>query len=231
MKKAVIITTQRTGSTTLCAFLNSHPNIFWGQEVLAKRSDNMLLRFRLFYEIIDQAFFGQDNLVWCGTKVMYNQLRRSAGEVWELIVDNNMPVIHLTRENDFRHALSHELNGMQEELGRGPHSKGNPKKVRVEINPQNIERRIMDTKTTRSRWFDKLSDYPHVDITYEEMTNDGESVKEMPEKPAKRLLEFLGVSYHTLTTPFVRQNPAPPEEIITNYEEVYEYLHGRGLVE
>jgi LPS sulfotransferase NodH len=230
MKKLAVLATQRTGSTALCSFLDSHPNLFWGQEILAHNKKHLKQRVEMFYDIMNMTFFSRDDIKGVGTKLMYNQIERSRGSVWEWLILNNVKIIHLKRKDDLARQLSQEINVRKKELGRTAHSKQTPSPVKIELDPQEVAQNIKRKRIREQRWDNRLNNYPHVDITYEEMTNGGKNTNEMPVKTAMKLLNFIGVSYHPLTTSFVKQNPQPPEDIITNYQEVFDYLKEEKII-
>jgi len=175
----IILAHQRTGTHLLATALNSHPNIYCTGETREAPSENM------------------NNISAVGRIIMYNQLYGQFDET------KKSKIIHLTR-NPRDTAMSNIANlGDAVFPSHKAHFYKKEKPRYCSIDKCHIDKKTEEIGGYMVSVRKALKSINHLEITYEELTN-GKSIKKLPKKPAKKILDFLGVKYKTLTTNLVK---------------------------
>ena len=171
--KFIILAHQRTGTHLLATALNSHPDIVCSGEEGEEIKENALVK---------------------GKIVMYNQLH---GKFEDNI---GLRIIHLLRDPRDT-AISEILNDRDKEENEN-HDAHYYKKEPLRYSE--IDEFYLKNKTEKIDGYMKnvsevLLPLDYIEVRYEELTK-GKEVRQIPKKPAKEILHFLGVKYKTLTT-------------------------------
>ncbi len=233
MKRFIILTTQRSGSTLLWRYLNGHPNIFaCGEMFLAKHGGtNAYAAFRkgstkrwLNHYIynkqnvatyLDHFFSTGQDFESCGFKLMYGQNNRN---IRSWLIKHNVSIIHLIRENILKKIVSGETMKARGVAHIKPNEMVEDIKIDLDVNML-IPRISAIAKGIRLN-SEKFSMLPYLEVYYEDFIND-------PPGTAEGIFDFLGVTnVSNLEMPLKKVNPDPVELSIGNYSEVRMKLLG-----
>lgn len=237
MKKFVIVSTQRTGSTLLMRLLDSHPKVLCPGEIFFPGAGNAYaLRHRVessfeqrFRHLIARKkftddylieFYGQDGFDAIGFKYMYSQSRyipRLYPSVLQYILDQRIPVIHSIRENYLRVVLSRIVS---KSTGVYHANKASGPPPPVELPVKRLVSELDNLRMQDVSWSEKLSKNPYLKVTYESLQSDASD-------RLCHVQSFIGVDYEeNLSTPFVQLSNASLSERISNYSAVEKALTG-----
>lgn len=238
MKKFAIAGVQRSGTTLITTSLNSHPDIRCEGELFKMlpprgtvdvkdsgyrthlqtsfrlRVEDLLWRRRSVYRYLDQFYLAAG---WkaAGFKLMRNQLfARRFPMVSDYLVERQVSVIHVIREN----VLKVYLSRLGARRRRTFHSTQSQREPALFVPVTNLESELsaIEKQTAELRTFFEGS-VPYLAITYEQyMAN--------PEGEAQRMLEFLGVPAARLQSFLVKLNPDKLSELVENLNEVRQCL-------
>jgi len=235
MRKFVLLSTQRSGSTWVIDMLNSHPQIkayeelFLGvwkekptwagaQDVLTwnafwqcAKERGMAFKPVTYFRYLDGIFTPGERVSAIGFKLMYNQLRHNLPILAYLLV-KKVRVVHLIRSNFLNVILSEEAGPI-----RGiPHTYGQAKKVTVFLDETHLVQRLR-WKEAKVRYAKRIFSHlgvPYLEIVYEDLVADQDKFGEV--------LSFLAVppAPQDLSSALKRLNKSTHQELIGNYESV-----------
>jgi LPS sulfotransferase NodH len=218
-KQFIVLASPRTGSTLLISFLDSHPSIAAGYEILHS------LRGRCYKEIVQKGFsIAEDNaeVKARGFKFFYNHpLDLESNEVLHHLASNpSLHVIHLKRRNLLRILVSTQIALQQGgwnsvELGAQKISE----KKSVILDFENLKSGFEQIYQWESEGDRIFENHPMISIDYEELA-------EQPARTFARVCRFLGVPYHKPRSPLVKQNPERLNELVENYAELRQAFLG-----
>jgi hypothetical protein len=205
----IILSKQRSGSTLLIDFLNSHPDIeAFGEQIEHSKDDKERLG------IIQGLEERPGNNVF---KIMYNQLTVA---VEDYLLQREIPIIHLKRENHTARLVSDWINRHKDVVGReSAESYEKLPPVKITVDPAWFKYQYSEDLMDMAHLTQMFKKNPYMEITYEEMTGNG-NVSALGDNVSKRLTDFLGVKECSLTTKLVKQNPKDPKDSVLNYEEL-----------
>ncbi len=243
LKKFVIITLPRSGSTVLVKTLDKHPQIFcagelfyfpgkiyhtecqfpfWRIKVLGNKINylinfpNVIMQLRRFMN----NFYIQQNPAYqaVGFKMMYQHILYMPG-IMSYLKKNKVKVILLTRKNLLRNVLSdmkaRETGIYHNEPGT---DKNTSKKLHVSL--QLLSEKMNEV----SRWAKKLESVSAGMATLEIDYADFENWEEMTGK----VFNFLDVLGEKIQPATERLNPPALENMIDNFEEVKQWAVKNG---
>lgn len=226
--RAVILTTQRSGSTFLVECLSSHPDIECSGEILNGQPDHPVPALRGPLKQVKKALRIARTGAWMpgrwmdafyarGTakvrcfKAMYNQLSRPFAMRY-LVENEDIRVIHLRRHNLLKVHVSTLLMDKREELqARAP-----TKAVWIRVDPA---RAIESMRRARARYeaFDTAFErHPRLQISYETLF-DG---KYLQDDNCRRVCDFLDVPYFRMESQLMKLNPESLKDMVSNYDEL-----------
>lgn len=246
LKKFVIITLPRSGSTVLVKTLDKHPQIFCAGElfyfhgkIYHSECQFPFLRIKMFGHKINyllnfpnvvlrlksfmNRFFNNQKSEFeaVGFKMMYQHILYMPG-IMNYLKKNKVKIILLTRKNILRNVLSdmkaRESGVYHNEPGSDQHTS---KKLHVDL--PLLSEKLKETEN----WADKLDsiatqmdclkiDYADFE-NWEEMTGN--------------IFDFLGVSKAHISPATERLNPPALENMIDNFEEVKNWATKNGYAE
>lgn len=240
MTQAVILTTQRTGSTFLVTCLDSHPEVCCLGELLAgsrlfrvpdlfykSRYGTKAYRFlrsgawyptRMMRRYFDEARIGSMDLGMrpvMAFKVMYNQIRPP----WALDFlrqRTGIRILHLRRNNLLKVYVSHMLLTQKRDDRWQPHVTAPVDAVSMNISSAaalDYMRRAVAAYEAHERIF---SNHPRLPLSYETMI-DGQSLRA---DVARDVCRFLGIADHPMQSSLVKVNPERLQDMVTNYDEL-----------
>ena len=203
----VIVAHARSGSHMIDSLLNSHPYIRCAGEKFNKLNQE---ECDLLYPVYTAVAEKPSTI--SGFKLAYQLRRTKKNDIWSKIINNKQfKVIHWHRSNLLRAYVSREIATLTNTwLGKGEQPSFNEKRIMIDV-------------SECLKWINKTShlhtlaqyDFRHhicFSVNYENFLFD--------KNKAIEVLNFLGVdSSYQLSTDFVKQNPEPLNQLITNYEE------------
>ena len=230
--RAVLLTTQRTGSTFLVECLDSHPAIHCAGELLNGQPDTLIAPprgpFRYFIKgariartgawlpqyRLEEYYRAGLSPVRC-FKAMYNQLARPFALRY-LLDHREIRVIHLRRENLLNTHVSLLLMQKRKEL----QATQPVARLWIRVDP---DRAIAAMRKAVARFerFDRLfASHPLLNLSYESLI-DGSRLRA---ETGRRICDFLGVSREPMQSRIVKLNPRSLRDMVRNYDELAEAL-------
>jgi LPS sulfotransferase NodH len=215
-KRFAVIGHSRTGSNYLFVGLQSSKCVRIYHEVFAKR--NRALVGKDFDQIFPMVFQKESrNIKAVGFKLFYDHLTR---DEWKNFLSRKyFRVIHLTRENRLRTIVSLDIAFKTDQWSASANDK----------NKQLVEKRILlDTSKLIDR-LEQIQDYERftrdrfkdrhiLEVVYEKLTTK-------PVEIFQYIGKYLGVDdIDPGKITMTKQNPESLEQLIVNYDEVYELL-------
>jgi hypothetical protein len=226
--RAIILTTQRTGSTFLADCMRSHPEIECAGEILLGEPDDPRPSyrgaFRQAYKALRIVQSGawrparhMDRFFKRGTarvrcfKIMYNQLARPFARGY-LVENRDIRVIHLRRDNLLKVHVSTLLMSKR----RVVQAKAPVERIWTVVDPR---RAIASMRAARARYeaHDRLFErHPRLHISYEDLI-EGQGLQETSRA---RICDFLGVNQLPMKSAIMKLNPESLRDMVTNYDEL-----------
>ena len=230
--RAVILTTQRTGSTFLAECLASHPEIDCAGEILNGQPDSPIPPprgpFRYFVKFARIArrgawlpafrleqFYGRGQARVRCFKVMHNQLARP------FVLDyflrhREIRIIQLSRQNLLNVHVSTLLMQKRKIL----QATGPAAPVWIRVDPAKAIAAMRKVRA-RHRFYEALfARHAHILVTYESLF----AGPFLRDDTASRICDFLGVPWHPMHSGIVKLNPASLGDMVTNYDELAEAI-------
>lgn len=238
MKKFVILTTQRTGSTLLWKYMDGHPNIKCHGEMFLKsmeRDDSFasfrkagfknylkhyLFRNALLTDYLKKLYKKSENIKAVGYKLMYNQV---FPELEQWIKINDVIIIHLIRKNTLKIILSRETAKKRGIYHAVPGQK--VESIQVDLDPDHIKDEIITIEKEIDFFRDKFSNNKYMEISYEGFVADMELT-------TKKMLDFIELPQAKIRTiPLKKINTDSVKDLITNYQDILQSLIGTPFEE
>ena len=244
MKKFVVLSTQRSGSTFLGTCLGSHPDIQSYGEIFqyfrVERPDdlNPPIRYQVSYQkYIEESFlrkladrFWQKGLIHryldqtyskfedkeaVGFKLMYSQAAKRP-DIVDWLKKNNVKVVHLIRKNHLKTVVSLELAKK-----RGIYASTQPlETTKIFLDPDSLQAQLNNRKELIEAHRSLFKENPYLEIEYEAFVKSRQM-------ETSRLLAFLEVKEsQKLTSELAKSNSNSLRDLIENYEEVAHQLRG-----
>ena len=226
--RAIILTTQRTGSTFLVGCLRSHPEIECAGEILNGQPDDPRPAYRgPFRQAVKamrilhtgawraghymDAYFRRGAARVRCFKAMYNQLARPFATRY-LSENRDIRIIHLRRHNLLKVHVSTLLMDKRKEL----QATAATETVWITVDPDKAIERMRKARA-RYESFDRIFEHhPRLQIAYESLI-DGQGLQEDTQR---RICDFLGVGQFEMQSPLVKLNPEALRDMVTNYDEL-----------
>jgi len=230
---AVIIANVRSGGTFLSHCLSNHPQIF------CDRGESLHhLSLWHTYLTVDRV-----KLLYCLThmsgwraslcKLTYNNAFQP--DLWAYLDKARPHVIHLSRRNVIRQAVSALINRMARagQIEHPSHSFETPAAARVDLAPQTILDLARGLRAEDERVAKALAGWPHVlALDYATlMGGEGMVASRLDVKAGRAVCDFLGVTYHAMPCELKRVNPQPLSEILTNWQDVLPAIQASEFAE
>jgi hypothetical protein len=225
---AVILTTQRTGSSFLVECLDSHPELFVSGEILEGMPDrpgrsyrgpfkqvvkigNMIRRGAWYPPYrLGNFYAGKDGKVRI-FKAMYNQLERPFALRFLQGVEE-LRVIHLSRLNLLKVYVSTVL--MPKRRSLQVVAPTDP--IWIRVDPRQAVGWMREARASFQRFDDAFARQPRLHVHYEDLF-DGPRLQA---DTGRRICDFLGVTQHAMQSKVVKMNPESLRDMVTNYDEV-----------
>jgi hypothetical protein len=227
--RAIILTTQRTGSSFLVECLASHPEIECAREILEGFPDDPHVDpyrgpFRRAVKLFNmfrsgawhpsrrlEAYFAGGRAKVRMFKAMYNQLERPFCLRY-LREHEDIRVVHLRRQNLLKLHVSTLLMGKRRELqARAP-----VQPIRIRVDPAKAIAGMRLAKARYERFERIFERHPRLQVTYESLI-DG---RVLQHETGRRICEFLDIPPHPMQSELVKMNPESLRQSVTNYHEL-----------
>lgn len=208
-----IVASPRTGSNFLYSGLKNSPQVNIYHEILGPQHRKV---GKGFDQRISALYRRQKkNVRSVGLKLFYNHL---TDREWQIFHDMpDFQLIHLTRENLLRRAISFELalanNQWTQQSGRANHQQNS---VRIDTDKlmARLDEQVLREETFRSRFSDRTL----LEVSYEQLTS-------RPDSEFRRIANFLQLD--TIDAGAIglkKQNAGQLSELVENYSQVEKLL-------
>jgi LPS sulfotransferase NodH len=236
--KAIIITSQRSGSNFLRHCLESHPAIKCEGELLISgtvTTPKILEDFRWPAKVyrymvagawnpvkILETFLLRNDAEVVAFKAMYNHVKNP--KVLDFLRKHKeIRIIHLKRENLLKQYVSKMLLGKKREQRRWqPHSTKKLPPVSIKIKPKAAIRAMEKVQEQHDFFKSFLEEHPRIDLIYENMI-EGQCLSD---DASKSVCQILDIENRKMCCNFVKVNPDKIQLIVDNYDELVDALQG-----
>ncbi|MDZ7753991.1 MAG: sulfotransferase [Gammaproteobacteria bacterium] len=238
MKKFMIVSAQRSGSTWVADMLGSHPEVTMFSELFLrsgegfpdwspeggvaywntykkerKWAEGVFLRPRLVWVYLNSVFAPRSKKSACGLKVMYDQFIRFP-EILLYILVKRVSVIHLVRED----VVASYISGRISHARKQPHARTDEavKDVSVHIDVKRMKKKLARSEAMikATRVLFKVLGIKYIEIGYEDLDHN--------RKNFDNLLLFVGVEIHDLKSSLRKLREAGYGKYIENRKEILE---------
>ncbi len=226
--RAILLTSQRTGSSFLIDCLYSHPDIEPCGELLIGAAEKFqpLTKGRLrplakFWRFARAGAWlprrHMENFFRSGQarvrlfKAMYNHISNPI-TLGYLRSHTEIRVLHLRRRNLLKMHVSRKLMGS----GKRVQSMKPLAGAQVRIDPAEALASMRRARRQYQRFEEVFSAHPRLQLVYEDLI----SQQTIDPKVSDAICDFLGIERVELTSKLVKLNPDPLSKIVTNYDEL-----------
>lgn len=222
-KKFLIYTRGRTGSTVLTELLNCHPEIFCDVEIFNFLYSGSKVKYPALYIKSCSKRASMHGKSVYGFKVKIAQLRYeheydNYDEVLRNLSEEGFKFVYLRRDNYFRHKLSNIISTQTKIFHLKNGDKNNH--VKVQVDCDQLMEGIQYSETVNKTEAENLKGIDHITVTYEEDLIENSKHQETADK----VFKYLGLNSVKVQTDLKRIVPENLKEIISNYDEVYNYF-------
>jgi hypothetical protein len=231
MTKAIILTTQRTGSTFLVECLQSHPQVRCIGEMLAGGHIHVPdLVYKSRYATKAWRFISSG--AWYPTHMMDTFFRTGSEDVkvfkamynhinnrWTLGYFRDHPeihVLHLRRHNLLAQYVSKVLLTVKRDKPWQPHATAPVSVARTVIDPAAALAYVREKRAQYDHFERFFARNPRYHLAYEHMI-DGQNLRE---QDANGVCDFLHIERRPMHSKLIKMNPTYLREMVTNYDEL-----------
>lgn len=230
--RAIILTTQRTGSTFLVDCLRSHPEVECAAEILNGQQDDprSMYRgpFRQAAKVLQilrtgawlpgpymDAYFRRGSAKVRCFKVMYNQVSRPFALRY-LVGNEEIRVIHLRRRNLLKVHVSTLLMSKRQRVQATAPTEA----VWIKVNPAKAIAAMRSARARYEKYEQAFKRHPCLQLDYESAIGpDG-----ITEDTRSRICDFLGIARVAMSSQLMKLNPESLRDMVTNYDELAEAI-------
>ena len=208
----------RTGSRLLCDLLHSHPDITCDLEILAERARDPRGLIEAHARLCETRAHGFKHKHY---QLTLRQRIEDPAAFLQSLHDDGWKMLHLTRRNVVRHALSgiaRERTGVTHKLG-GKDS-GAFEKLHVEVDE--LRGWVEDRKERQAREMAAIGDLPRLEIVYDDDLMSAESQS----AACARVVEWLGLPPAEMTAKIRPNTPKKLRDFVANFDELAEAFAG-----
>ncbi|MEO8209040.1 MAG: hypothetical protein ABI840_00650 [bacterium] len=221
--KFVIYTRGRTGSTVLTELLNCHPDIFCDVEIFNFLYSNSIIRFPHLYINSCSKTATLNRKPVYGFKVKIAQLRheheyKDYEKILQRLSNEGWKFLHLKRKNFLRHKLSNLVMAETNISHIQKNDNFKPKKILLDCSV--LMEGILSGEEVEKTEEKNLQGIPNIKIYYENDLLDNTKHQET----ADRIFDYLNLKTHKVKTNLKRISSENLEEMISNYDEVYNFF-------
>lgn len=238
MRKFMVLTTQRSGSSFLGRSLNSHSKICCHGEIFLKKLrneisyrsyrtqdvkrkfDHLFRRKALISSYIEELSQREQGCEAFGFKFMYGQARRYP-QVIEWAKEQGVSVVHLIRHNALKVIVSRKVA-----KERGVYLSTEPlRPIKIELDTGKLISEIKKLHMLVQMYQESFYGLPYMEVTYEDVMSDYDG-------EFGRILEFLGVrDNEELDCDLVKTGGGSLADVVTNFDDVSVALKKAGYGE
>jgi len=233
--KALILTSQRTGSFFLEQCLNSHPSVRCYGEVLIGfdgidkvQVPKIITRNRKVWILwtyilsgvgltprrVIQKLYSHQAVGVTAFRAMYTHLKDPRVKNF-FHRDTSIRIIHLKRENLLAQYVSRQLMHHQRKLGRSEaHTTKALPSVSMEIAVDDAIRGMTNIEQQQQQYSDLFSGHKNIELVYETMIDE----KGLTDAASRKLFDLFNIEPHPMTSPLVKLNPRELHLMVDNYE-------------
>lgn len=233
MTKAIILASQRSGSTFLQDCLTTHPQVHSVGELLIDGGSNvyvpdLILGSRLVTKTYRFAVSGAWNPTRLMTrffesggppvkvfKAMYNHIA-NPWTLGYLRKHTEIRILHLRRHNMLKQYVSHLLLARKRVKKWEPHAFEPLPVVTTEVEPEAALEYLRKAREMYEYYDGVFSRHQRLPLVYEEMI-DGQALRE---DVGRAICDFLGVTRVAMKSRLLKMNPDNLHEMVTNYDEL-----------
>jgi hypothetical protein len=226
--RAVILTTQRTGSTFLVECLDSHPQVECASEILIGAADRPSPEYRGRFKRVAkiarlvrsgawrpghrmERFYAEGAAPVRVFKVMYNQLANPFASRY-LQQNEDIRVLHLRRHNLLKVHVSKLLMPKRAKVQAFEPVSA----VQIYVDPAEAIASMRAARALYSRYDQFFARHSRLPLAYEDLI-DGNQLRA---ETAAQVCDFLGIERHAMSSRLVKLNPESLREMVTNYDEL-----------
>jgi LPS sulfotransferase NodH len=245
MKKFIIISPARSGSTLVVTSLRQHHNVRILGEIFNDEEEERTLAFsrnwyshnnerksNLYYEHGDDAsIFLRDHVfsnqitskfTAVGFKILYNQAWEDLNvrKAWDfLIEERSIHVIHLVRRNLLASWVSLQIAFLTNEWVRFEDTNGAAVKIsKLRLDPIKCQSYFEEVLTKRKYIQEMFKEHPKIEIEYER------DLFSRFQFTMQIIQQFLGVPQKQLRKVVRKQSQVSLQDQICNYDEIRDYF-------
>ncbi len=231
MTKAIILTTQRTGSTFLVECLDSHPEVYCLGEMLAgghvwvpdfvyksryaTKAYRYLSSGAAFSTWMMNRYFARADRPVMVFKAMYNHIRPP----WTIRYLREHPeirILHLRRHNLLKQFVSHQLIAVKRDKVWQPHATAPVTPASITISSEAALQYMRRLRAEYDAHEQLFNGHARLPLCYETMVG-GQSLR--PEV-AREVCEFLGIGQQPMRSTLIKMNPVDLRSMVKNYDEL-----------
>jgi LPS sulfotransferase NodH len=233
--RAIILTTQRTGSTFLVECLQSHPEINCITELLVgahleppaflrtSRTGTKAARFLMsggwFPTRAMRRFYASSDKPVSIFKAMYNQV----SVPWTLRYltrNTDIHVLHLSRRNLLKMHVSRLLMPTRRNRIWEPHTTEPLPPVTTRVDPAAALDQMRNAQLAYQHFEDLFKAHRRLPVVYEDLI---ENQRLRPSEGA-RICDFFGIAHHPMQSRLIKMNPESLKAMVTNYDELADVI-------
>jgi LPS sulfotransferase NodH len=235
--KAIILTSQRSGSTFLQSCLNAHPSIrcygellvgghlsvpelFVGHRLPTKAYRYITVGAWNPVGIMDR-YFDRAEAPVVMFKAMYNHVDNIRVRAY-LAQHPEIRIIHLRRENLLKQYVSKVLLTAKSERAWLPHTTSPVPVVSVRISPDLAIKEMCRVRDAFSKFESLLADHHKIHLEYESLFNGSTLAPDA----WKKIGQLLDIEPASVASDLVKMNPNLLRPMVENYDELASALTG-----
>lgn len=243
MTRAIILTTQRSGSTFLVSCLQAHPDVLCRGELLiagmGMKTPRMLEGHRHAVKLVRFLWTG----AWHSTRTMrrFYEIEGPKAHVFKAMYNHLQPpwtlnylrsrkdirIIHLRRRNLLKQYVSYLLMGQRREQRWLPNTTVPVPPLRIRVSPDRALKYFRRMQEFYPRFEQLFADHPILPLVYEDIVE----AQQLKHDVAFQLCDFLQVPRRLLTSELIKINPERLWEIVTNYDALSSTLRQTKFAE
>lgn len=253
--KAVILASQRSGSTFLAKALNTHSQIRCSHAELFLRNswveriplvwqaggqlDRYFTRGVVPTKVLDayrtrkpawapwEELDGQELAPVMMTKIMHNQLLGCPSLDRYVVTNTEIGIVHLRRGNLLKQHVSNMLTRRSQELSRPAHATEPVRAAAIRVRPQVAIWHMRLVRALHTWYSRRLSRHPKVELDYEALIE----ANRLSDGASTLICELLDLEPEPLGADLVKVNPDSLRDMVTNYDELVHVLTGTEFEE
>jgi hypothetical protein len=229
--RAIILTTQRTGSTFLVGCLQSHPDINCITELLVgahleppgflrtSRTGTKAARFLMsggwFPTRAMRRFYASSDKPVSIFKAMYNQV----SVPWTLRYltrNTDIHVLHLSRRNLLKMHVSQLLMPTRRNRIWEPHTTEPLPPVTTRVDPAAAVEQMRKAQLAYQHFEDLFKAHRRLSVVYEDLIEN----QRLRPSEGRRICDFFRIADHPMQSSLIKMNPESLQAMVTNYDEL-----------